>query len=236
VLGLVQPEAFGPTAREHELARGIATRLGVPAAWHVEIAAMLSSIGYVTLPHDVVTKLHAGAELDPSEREMVARMPAVAERVLSHIPRLENVREALKYQHQPFDGSDSAGPRETAIPIGARILKVVHDFRVEETRRTNAADALVALRARARNYDPDVLTALAALAGPRVPVIKELGLNDVKSGMVLASDVKARTGMLLVARGQRVTLQLLERLRNFDLRVGVVEPILCEIEPAAINN
>jgi hypothetical protein len=37
--------------------------------------------------------------------------------------------------------------------------------------------------------------------------------------------------MLLVARGQRVTAQLLERLRNFNLRVGVVEPILCEIDP-----
>jgi response regulator RpfG family c-di-GMP phosphodiesterase len=231
VLGLVQPEAFGPTARSHELARRIAVRLGVPDAWHVEVAAMLSSIGYVTLPNDVVTKLHAGAPLDPSEREMVARMPAVAERVLSHIPRLENVREVLKYQHQAFDGSGGAGPRETAIPIGARILKAVQDFRAEELCRANSGDAILALRARARNYDPEVLETLARLAGPRLPVIEELALQSVKSGMVLAGDVKARTGMLLVARGQRVTIQMLERLKNFDLRVGVLEPILCEVEP-----
>jgi hypothetical protein len=62
-------------------------------------------------------------------------------------------------------------------------------------------------------------------------VIKELSLRDVKSGMLLAADVEAASGMLLVARGQRVTAQLLERLRNFALRVGVVEPILCELDP-----
>jgi hypothetical protein len=62
-------------------------------------------------------------------------------------------------------------------------------------------------------------------------VIKQLPLREAKSGMLLAADVEAMSGMLLVARGQRVTAQLLERQRNFDLGVGVVEPILCEIDP-----
>jgi response regulator RpfG family c-di-GMP phosphodiesterase len=230
VLGLTHPEAFGPRVREHELASLIAERLRVPNAWHVEVAAMLSSIGFVSLPNDVVAKLNTGAELDATEREMVARVPEVAERVLSHIPRLENVREVLKFQDLPYAGGAS-GPREPAIPIGARILKAVRDFCTEEARRRSAADAIVTLRARSSFYDPDVLEALAEECGPRVPVIKELSLRDVKSGMLLAADVEAATGMLLVARGQRVTEQLLERLRNFALRVGVVEPILCEIDP-----
>jgi response regulator RpfG family c-di-GMP phosphodiesterase len=230
VLGLTHPEAFGPRVREHELAGVIAERLRVPDAWHVEVAAMLASIGFVALPNDVVAKLHTGAELDATEREMVARVPEVAERVLSHIPRLENVREVLKFQDVPYMGGAS-GPRERAIPIGARILKAVRDFCTEEARRRSAADAIVTLRARSSFYDPDVLEALAEECGPRAPVIKELSLRDVKSGMLLAADVEAASGMLLVARGQRVTAQLLERLRNFALRVGVVEPILCEIDP-----
>jgi hypothetical protein len=51
----------------------------------------------------------------------------------------------------------------------------------------------------------------------------------VRIGMRLASDVKTRAGTLLVAKGQSVTIQLLDRLRNFDQKVGVVEPIPCEI-------
>jgi hypothetical protein len=230
VLGLSHPQAFGPRVREHELAGAIAARLGVADTWHVEVAAMLSSIGFVALPNDVVAKLHTGAELDATEREMVARVPEIAERVLSHIPRLENVREVLKFQDLPYSGGAS-GPREQAIPIGARILKAVRDFCSEEARRRNAADAILTLRARSSLYDPSVLEALAEECGPRVPLIKELLLREVKSGMLLASDVEARSGMLLVSRGQRVTAQLLERLRNFDLRIGVVEPILCEIDP-----
>jgi hypothetical protein len=39
--------------------------------------------------------------------------------------------------------------------------------------------------------------------------------------------------MLLVSRGHPVTAQLIERLRNFDLKVGVIQPILCELPRTA---
>ena len=46
--------------------------------------------------------------------------------------------------------------------------------------------------------------------------------------MVLADDVKLESGMLLVARGNRITEHLLLRLNNFHAR-GLKQPILCEI-------
>jgi hypothetical protein len=77
-----------------------------------------------------------------------------------------------------------------------------------------------------------VLRALSELFGSKPPEIKELSLKEIQIGMVLARDVTTRTGTLLVAKGTRVTFQLLDRLRNFDQRVGVVEPIPCEVDAA----
>jgi hypothetical protein len=116
------------------------------------------------------------------------------------------------------------------VPLGARILKAVSDFGLAETRLRSAEKALKSLEDKVGDYDPDVLAALAELCAAKKPQLKALTLKELRIGMVLADDVKTRNGTLLVGKGQRVTLQLLDRLRNFDQRVGVVEPIPCEVE------
>ncbi len=228
VLSLVHPE-FGASARQHVRASRVAASLHVPNGWHVEVASMLYHAGYAVLPNELVAKVRHGAELDASERSMLARVPAVVDRIISLIPRLEIVQEALKYQNRDFESSDG-GPQQQAIPIGSRILKALTDFGIEETRSPDATHALAILRSQRGRYDPAVLDAIGLVCGPRPPETREITLRDLEVGMVLASDVTTRTAMLLVSRGHAVTTQLIERLRNFDTKFGVVQPILCELE------
>lgn len=227
VLALVHPE-FGSTARQHERARKVAAHMHVPHAWHVEVASMLSQVGYVVLPNDLLAKVHAGSDLDATERGMLSRVPAVVERIISLIPRLETVQAALKHQDRSFESSDG-GAAQQPIPIGSRILKALSDLGVEETRSSDVANALAVLRSRRGRYDPAVLDAIAAICGPRTPQVREVSLREIEVGMVLACDVMTRSSMLLVSRGHPVTAQLIERLRNFDTKVGVVQPIMCEL-------
>jgi len=227
VLALVHPE-FGSTARQHERARKVAAHLRVPHAWHVEVASMLSQVGYVVLPNDLLSKVHSGSDLDASERGMLARVPAVVERIISLIPRLETVQEALKHQRRSFESGDG-GPEQQALPIGSRILKALVDLGIEETRSPDSAHALAILRSHRGRYDPAVLDAIAVVCGPRLRETRAVTLGEIEVGMVLASDVTTRSSMLLVSRGHLVTAQLIERLRNFDTKVGVVQPIVCEL-------
>lgn len=189
---------------------------------------MLSQVGYVVLPNELLAKVHAGAELDAAERSMLARVPSVVERVISLIPRLDTVQAALKYQSRSFE-NDDGGPQRDAIPIGSRILKALSDLAVEETRSPSTAQALAVLMSRRGKYDPVVLDAIATICGPRPPETKEMRLGDLAVGMVLASDVTTRSGTLLVSRGHPVTAQLIERLHNFDSKFGVVQPLVCEL-------
>jgi len=231
VLALVHPE-FGSTARQHERARKVAAYLQVPDAWHVEVASMLSQVGYVVLPNDLLAKVHAGAELDSTERTMLARVPAVVDRILSLIPRLESVQELLKHKDRLFE-SIGAGPSRSPIPIGSLILKALTDLAIEEARGADSARAQSILRSHRGWYDPAVLDAIGAVCGLRLPATRELKLSELEVGMVLASDVSTRSAMLLVSRGHPVTTQLIERLRNFDLKFGVVQPIVCELPELA---
>ncbi|HEX3853723.1 MAG TPA: HD domain-containing phosphohydrolase, partial [Polyangiaceae bacterium] len=221
VLALVHPEAFGSTARQHERARLVAAHLQIPNAWQVEVASMLSQVGYVVLPNELLAKVRAGTDLDATERGMLSRVPLVVERVLSLIPRLEAVQEVLKYQDAPFLGGTEQEAGKGSIPIGSRILRALADLGIEETRSPNIGVALAVLHARRGKYDPRVLDAIAALCAPQAAQTREVTLRDIEVGMALASDVTTIAGMLLVSRGHPVTAQLIERLRNFDLKVGV---------------
>jgi DNA-binding NarL/FixJ family response regulator len=227
VLALVHPQTFGVGARRHQRARAVAHELGQTDAWHVEVASMLTSVGYVVLPAEVVTKLEVGAPLDGGEVKMTEQVPDVVERVLSHIPRLERVRDVLAHC-RVTRGVQRPATRKGPVPLGAHVLNALQDLSVLEAREGNTAKAIAALRAAAA-YESTLLDAVARVVQPFPPELRSLALNDLQTDMVLASDVKSSAGALLVARGQPVTVHLIQRLRNFNERGGVAQPIVCEV-------
>jgi CheY-like chemotaxis protein len=228
VLALVHPEVFGPSARQHVRVRAVADQLRLPDPWQLEVASMLGAVGYVVLPTDVATKVRSGAELSSAEREMAQQMPTVVERVLSHIPRLEQVRALLKWQ-QTLNHDAAAWQN---APRAALVLHAVLELGQLEQSEQNVSAALRTLRGLAR-HPTDVLDAVVAACEPKAPELRALMLDDIQSGMVFAADVLSKSGLLLMAHGQVVSEPLLQRLRNFHQRMGVQQPISCELPPSS---
>jgi response regulator RpfG family c-di-GMP phosphodiesterase len=232
VLALVSPTAFGRAGRLRQTVKALIASLGIRDWWHVEVATMLSQIGCVILPPSTLEKLYHGGQLSVEERAMTARMPAVAEQVLGHIPRLEPVLEILRYQFKNYVGTGTPEGQIAgqAIPWGARVLRLATDLDALESGGSSIAAALDTLRTRTGAYDPAIIEALAGLRGsaPRSEA-RPVSLDGVRPGMVLAQDVRTRNGLLLVARGQEVTASLLQRLHNFSLLPGIQEPIQVEV-------
>jgi hypothetical protein len=154
--------------------------------------------------------------------------------VLGNIPRLEPVLEILRYQDKGFDGSGlpAGGLMGEAIPWGARALKVVIDIDVLERLGLPATLAFDTLRGRNGRYDPEILKTLARIrnSAPQSRV-NELPLPQLRIGMILTQDVRAETGVLVLARGQELTPGLLERLRNFLPPDAVIRVITSEVTP-----
>jgi response regulator RpfG family c-di-GMP phosphodiesterase len=229
VLALAHPTAFGRATRIKQHVSEMAARLGVTERWQIEVAAMLSQIGCITLPPHTVEKLYHGEPLSDAEQAMADRLPAVAEQLLANIPRLEQVREILHFQDGRFDGGNSGkeGRRGTALPLGSRLLKLILDFDVLEAQGAPAPVALDTLRSRHGWYDVTLVEAFAELRGNAglVSEVYEMKVAALRTGMTFAEDVRTRSGGLLVARGQEVTESLLERIRNFSSSLGVKEPI-----------
>jgi response regulator RpfG family c-di-GMP phosphodiesterase len=235
ILSLASPEAFGRANRVKRLVLDAAAVLKLTDTWILEVAAMLSQIGTIILPPDTAGKVHRGESLSAEERVMVERLPAASLELIADIPRLDAVREILKWHTKNFDGTGSPASEKMkgrAIPVGARILKAALDYDIGESTGATDIDTITLLRGRTGWYDPEVLDALAASGGIALPhdvCIKELSLSQLRPGMMLIADVRSKNQMLLVARGHVVTYEMMERLRNIGSRMGVQEPLRCRV-------
>jgi response regulator RpfG family c-di-GMP phosphodiesterase len=217
VLSLVNPLAFGKASRVQRLVQQLASILQVPNCWQLEVAALLSQIGCVTVPDSVLSKIYAGCELSQEEFAMFAAHPNVGRNLIAKIPRLEEVATIIGDQHLRFDGQGTppGGKKGTDIPLGARVLKVALDCDTLETQGLSWPEVIQRLKARAGWYDPDVLQALEKIPWEPAPhSCRELPLSELKPRMILAEDIVNRTGQLMMRKGLEITETVLHRLRN----------------------
>jgi CheY-like chemotaxis protein len=217
VLGLTNPIAFGRAARVKVLAAELAEQVALPERWQVEVAAMLSQLGAIALPHDLVEKLYYGHVLTEAETAMVARMPALTEQLLAHIPRLETVRELLARLGRPSLLTVSEDTQEDWLRLASGVLRLATDFDALEAQGNAASFAVDTLRGRGERYRQTVLDALARVRGAvhARQTVRDVPIAGLKVGMILADDLKLASGALFVGRGFEVTTSLIERARNF---------------------
>lgn len=216
VLAMAQPAAFGRAERLRRHVADLAEALQVANAWEIEIAAQLSQLGHTSLAPDVAERLYRGQPLTQNESDQVSRMPAIAEGIIARIPRLEVVRQIIRDHVLRFDGRDAdpTHPVGSAIHIGARMLRVALDFDMLVGQASTGDEALAAMEARGGEYDLAVLTAFRKIRAEDIKSseIREMPLATVREGMVFAADLLGPAGILLVARGQKVTAGLRERI------------------------
>ncbi|MBZ5495705.1 MAG: response regulator [Acidobacteriia bacterium] len=238
ILSIVDPQSFGRARMLRESMRILSGALKIADSWELELAAMLSQIGHVTVPPEIIIKEKSGQPLSDIEKEILSNIPQIGHTLLAHIPRLESVARIVLYQNKRFDGSGF--PKDTVggarIPLGARMLKVLTDLAQVETEGIARAKALEVQRKREGWYDPAILDA-AFLCFASPPKLKQaversvhsMALKDLKVGQILLSDVVTCNGALLITAGNWVSETMLERIKNFAKLKGVKEPIQVEV-------
>jgi len=213
ILAISNPMAFGRATRIKSHVSELAGAVGLEHRWQVEVAAMLSQLGSISLPEDIAEKYYKGHALNAEEKLIVGRLPRLTEELLSNIPRLEPVLEILSKQDMAFHAVNG----KKAIPLGARVLKIVADYDDLETSGQSVQLALDTMLGREGCYDPEVFDAFARLKGTcgERQTIKEIPLQAVRLGMIFGEDVRMKNGSLLVTRGYEVTQSFIERIRNY---------------------
>jgi response regulator RpfG family c-di-GMP phosphodiesterase len=125
ILGLVNPPAFGRARRLRRYVRHICSVVNLPGQWQYELAAMLSQIGCVTVPPQVLEKIASRRPLSPEEEKIFADHCGVAHDLLVKIPRLDKVAKIIVSQRSHSD-FQQWGSKE--LSNGAQLLALALDF------------------------------------------------------------------------------------------------------------
>ena len=225
ILSLVNPDLFSKAIRIKKTIRMLVKKLDLENGWQYEIAAALSQIGFVSTPPVVWEKFSQGKSLSSAEQEMLQRHPLVAQRLLEKIPRLEFIAQMIALQNKPYN-QYLPGSLEDEISIGGQLLKVVINFDDLLQKDVSQENAQNLLLKQVGVYNPHFVSALGDKTAAwsewdrRLVMIKQLEI-----GMLLNNDVFSKNDILLVRRGQDITLAVLEKIFNYHERLGVKQPI-----------
>jgi response regulator RpfG family c-di-GMP phosphodiesterase len=226
ILAITNPVAFGRATRVKRLATELAASSGRPNFWQLEAAAMLSQIGYISLPIELVEKLYYGKRLTSEERVLADGAPAVAQKLLGRIPRLEQVMEILAASQTKVELSDGL------VKDGASILRLVLEYDAQIAQGHTPDVALSSVRAQPGRFESKLVENIESLVGlsAGTPEVKEVAVGRVTPGMVFMDDLYTQIGTLLVPKGFEVTEAFLERARNFG--PGILQEKVRVLAPA----
>ncbi len=237
VLAVVDPSSYAQALRIQATARDLAQALSLSPTDGLETAALLAPLGRISLPTDLLHRLHENEPLDADDQSIVAAVPQLTDRLLGPIPGMEEVRAVILLHHgraMPVKWRDLLGDRQCErLALFAEVLRIAGAFDALQARGYTVSDSLSLLRGESTYQTLGLVTALASLypesATPRVE-LRSLPLRHLRPGMVIAEAVYTQAGQLLVNRGFEITDSFLERVRNFR-RGSVREPVQVILPP-----
>ena len=231
LISLVKPDVFGRVSRILPHLRGVSRRMNDPRPWETETAAMLSVVGFITLPDSLIRKVEKGQNLTDSEQQQFLTHPAFGARLIGKIPRMSGVTEIVAHQEKHYEGGGvprEAAPGE-AIPLGARILKAVGDFDILLANGMPKGEAITKLERRKGVYDPKVVAALTETANEQARyTMHKVHLHALAPGMILAEDlfgVRGTETLLLMAKGRELNETVIEFLIDNARTIKINQPV-----------
>ncbi len=190
------------------------------------VGAMLHDVGKIAIA-DANLDLPL-VEMDEIGRQEYLGHPVLGQQAVAMIVSMRGAGRLIRHHHERFDGEGFpdrlAGE---AIPLGARIIAVADflDHRLREFEGDSGLDlSLDNLKEfSGSHFDPEIIPHVIAAArefyAEALPhaefVERELPPERLRRGMVLARDVVAASGLLLLRKGVKLDADNIETLRNY---------------------
>jgi response regulator RpfG family c-di-GMP phosphodiesterase len=228
ILNLLHPIAFSRSNRVYRVAAQILPSIKVESKWEFEIAAMLSHIGCITVPIQILEKVSKRTKLSENELSVYQAHAETGRRLLEKIPRLELVAQIIASQGQQVAPIPAWQDLEKVdrLVLGAALLRLAVEVEECASRGLPKPDLLSELRS--RRHHPALLKGLEEMPLAE-SASQSISSRDLTCGMILGADVLGEGGLLLMAKGQFLSATLIEYLQRRFEYSGVEEIVQIKV-------
>jgi response regulator RpfG family c-di-GMP phosphodiesterase len=192
------------------------------------MAAALYNLGKLSWPDELFTA--PSDLLSKEQRREYLKYPVNSEQLLMALEPLKETAQIIRHHQEKWNGHGFPERLEgIEIPLGSRILRLAVDFIELQyglvlERRVSRDNALKLIkRYRDRLYDPEIADRFLEVCievapdleheDPRIAALDTLRLE---AGMVLARNLYAASGMLLLNAGKALSSLLIDKLVAFE--------------------
>jgi response regulator RpfG family c-di-GMP phosphodiesterase len=221
ILVLAKPQAFNRSLRVKELAKKMLNHIKREGAWQIEIAAMISQIGCVTVPDAILNKIYKNLNISHEDRVMYQLHTRTSSEIISKIPRMEQVSQIIAYQEKYYNGTGfpNDGVKGKDLPLGSRILRIAMDYDNLLQSNTSSEEAINTIKERKGWYDDKLVEVLEKSVkksdNRKKFSMMDIPLKEVTEEMYLSEEIVTASGVILGGKNQRVTKTLIVTLDNY---------------------
>lgn len=196
------------------------------------MAAALYNIGKLTWDDRLLSR--PADLLVKEDRARYRKYPEIGESLLMTLEPVQDAGLIIRSHQERWDGQGYPDRLSgDSIPLGSRILRLAVDFIELQRgmileRKLSRDEALLLIKKYAgRLYDPEVCDSFIKVCTALAPdlvladdTITVLDTRRVEHGMVLARNLYAQNGMLLLVEGKALTQPLIDKLAAFEASEG----------------
>lgn len=188
-----------------------------PEEKHVLMAsAWLHDIGLIGVNRELVRRFfYRPDECTGSDRALLREHPIYGQSLAAFVDRLSAVGVTIRAHHEHFDGSGYPdGLAGQSIPWTARCLAVAVAYVRPGLTREMAMKEILAQCG--TTFDPEAVRVfMKTTRRAELPrQVREIPVEDLRPGMLIARGIYVPSGMLLIAEGQELTAAAIEKLTN----------------------
>jgi CheY-like chemotaxis protein len=228
ILGMANPVAYRKSSRLRKLMETIVRETGLEEGWRFELAAMLSQIGWVSFPPDLVKRIASASPLTKEDEVIINKAPGVARQLLEKVPRLVLIARMVEFQNVPAANLDfdPKGGDTYAIALGGSALKACIDYDNLTSNGTSHTSAIELMSKRNGVYHLPFLEALAKMHSLEDNKFEKVRLEHLEPGMILVEGIRDYRGNVILPKDTALTHAMIMQLFSIAIKPGIIlEPI-----------
>jgi len=216
ILTIISPKAFFQSSRHRRLIKEILRVLGIFETWTIEVAAMLSTLGCISVPPYILETKFRPDLLNEYELKILRSYPSLGAKLTARIPRLEMISEIIKNQLAP----PAAGNEEELLSdhavLGAQLLKFLNDYDGFVISSANPMAAIAKMETAEYKYPAILIKALKKVLETSflTNIKKEVEFSELEEGMILEEDILLPNGAKLMESQTELSLHLVDILKH----------------------
>lgn len=220
-----------------ELVEKMAEQVGMSKeeTQQVVFASQLRNLGRIGLPDELNKK--SFGDLNNEEKSQVMRHCLIGQGILMSLEYLNEASTYIRHQYERFDGKGYPDQLQgKSIPFGARIITLASDYYSMQfgkfsSEKMTTKDSLDYIQ-RNRNirYDPILINVMLKILGisntdnneikQKKILERTVFTHELEEGMVLTRNLTMKNGVVLLAKGQKITSNLIRSILKMESSVN----------------